>query len=141
MSIAELRAVFVRIRDALVPGGRLVFDLNTVEAVGTGHSETLVGDDHVAIVRSSFDPPTSVLTFEAIIFRSHGGLWERSDVRLQQRCHEETDVSDALASAGFVDITVTSSHELGHRPGRLFYAARAPHRAARSGVLTPGPRP
>ena len=106
--------------------GRFVFDLNTVDAVGTGHADTMVADDHVAVVRTTFDPPTRVLTFEAIIFRLQDTLWKRSDVHLLQRCHEEQEVRDALTEAGLVDIDVVPSEEVGHRPGRLFYAARAP---------------
>lgn len=127
MTVGELRSVFDQVLNALVPGGRFVFDLNTVDAVGSTHSETLIGEDHVALVRTGFDPPTRVLTFEAIVFRPQGSLWERSDVHLLQRCHDEVEVRDALTEAGFVDVEVTSSQELGHRPGRLFYAARTPH--------------
>lgn len=126
LSIDGLRSAFERVRVALVPGGHFVFDLNTVEAVGAGHSETLVGEDHVAVIRTDFDPPMRMLTFEAIIFRSTGHLWERSDVRLLQRCHAEFEVLEALTDAGFVDVEVVSSESLGHRPGRLFYAARSP---------------
>lgn len=126
MSVDDLRAVFLRVRDALAPGGRFVFDLNTVEAVGSGRTDTMVADDHVAVASTTFDPPTRVLTFEAIIFRPQDGLWERSDVHLLQRCHEEQEVRDALTEAGFLDVDVVSSEEVGHRPGRLFYAARAP---------------
>jgi trans-aconitate methyltransferase len=63
--------------------------------------------------------------FDRVISRPQDGLWERSDVHLLQRCHEEQEVRDALAEAGFVDVDVVSSEEVGHRPGRLFYAARA----------------
>jgi SAM-dependent methyltransferase len=126
VSMDELRAVFGRVKNVLVSGGSFVFDLNTVDAVASGHSETLVGEDHVAVIRTRFDPPRRVLTFEAIIFRSRGRLWERSDVRLLQRCHDDEEVRHALIEAGFIDVDVTSSEALGHRPGRLFYEARVP---------------
>lgn len=49
MTVEGLRLVFERVNDVLVSGGRLVFDLNTVEAVGSGHTDTLVAEDHIAI--------------------------------------------------------------------------------------------
>lgn len=126
MTSDELRDVFARVRAVLVPGGRFVFDLNTEEAVAAEWRDAFVGDDHVAVVRSSYDRETRTVHFEAVLFRPSGECWDRTDVALLQRCHVGAEVREALRSVGFADVVTVPAEDLGLRPGRFFYAALAP---------------
>jgi SAM-dependent methyltransferase len=124
MTVAELREVFERVHAVLNPGGRFVFDLMTEDGYPAQWERSFVGDDHAAIVRSSYDRTTRTMRFEATIFRPGGGRWERADVALQQHCHAEADVRAALDAAGFIDVVAVPAQQFGARqPGRVFYAA------------------
>lgn len=126
LGIEELGEVFVRVHATLVPGGRFVFDLMTEAGYPASWEGSFVGDDHAAIVRSTYDVGTRTMRFEATMFRPAGDAWARSDVVLWQRCHVEHEVRAALTAAGFHEVATVPAVELGaSQPGRLFYAARA----------------
>lgn len=124
LSIEELRGVFGRVHAVLSPGGRFVFDLNTEAAYPAEWQGSFVGPDHAAVVRSTYEPETRTMRFNAALFRPAGERWERTDIELLQRCHAENDVRDALAAAGFADVATHAGESFGLRqPGRLFYTA------------------
>lgn len=126
LSTDELRKVFTRAYAALTPGGRFVFDLMTEAGYSASWHSSFVGDDHAAMVRSTYDQTTKTMRFTATLFRPSGDFWVRSDVVLTQRCHAESEVRAALEAAGFADVSSYPALDLGVRSaGRLFYAAVA----------------
>lgn len=127
MTLSDLRDVFARVRAALVPGGRFVFDLMTAEGYPTGSRDALVRDDHVAVIRTRYDRATKRLRFDATLFRRSGEHWERTDIVLHQRSYSDAQVRRALRDAGLVDIAVHRAEDLDLRAaGRVFYAVFAP---------------
>jgi len=105
MSLDELESVFRNVYSVLNPGGLFLFDLNceqTYEARDRGGS-SIVGPDHVCIVRGKYRPRDKVGKFDITTFRLVGE-WERRDITLFQKCHSERRVQRTLRVAGFTDI-------------------------------------
>jgi SAM-dependent methyltransferase len=108
MTLKELKSVFGCVHDALHNGGLFMFDLNTeagylYEWIG---DFTIVEDDHVCVVQSTYSTTGHTATFDATIFRLRDNSWYRNDVTLYQKCHTPVGVKSALKSAGFTDIEV-----------------------------------
>jgi SAM-dependent methyltransferase len=134
MEPSELAAVFANVHDALAPGGRFLFDLNTELAFLERWDDDFgfVEDDHAVVVRVTYDPAARIGRFDATVFREEPqarGRWRRSDVMLLQRPYEADAVCAALGEAGFTGVrSFDAEQELaleGH-VGRVFYLARRP---------------
>lgn len=100
-TLAELEVVFRNVADALIPGGRFVFDILTEETYRYEWSKpsTVVEDDNACFVRGGYDPETQVAHVDITAFR-RGDAWERSDIRIQETYYPEEDVREALQRAG-----------------------------------------
>jgi len=126
-TIAELTQVFRNIHSALLPGAPFVFDITMEEAyVSKWHGFfALVADDHACIVEPSYDDEARIGTNRIVIFeRTDSSLFRRSQFTIDQKCHSEGDVRDALTSAGFNEIrTFDAQRDLGMagETGRMFF--------------------
>jgi SAM-dependent methyltransferase len=107
MSTSELRSVFVQSYKILRSGGLFMFDLNTEAGYfyEWNGDFTIVEDDHVCVVRSTYNQKARTADFDATIFRLKDDNWYRHDVVLYQKCHAPAAVKSALKSAGFTDIS------------------------------------
>ena len=134
MSTGELRAVFRSTYDTLRSGGLFMFDLNTAAGYiyEWNGDFSIIEDDHVCVVRNSYNQQTRTADFYATIFRLEDNSWYRHDVVLYQKCHAPTVVKSALRSAGFTDIeTFGFDWQSGVRPldkdaRRAFFLCRKP---------------
>ena len=106
MSTHELASVFRSTYDSLRSGGLFMFDLNTEAGYiyEWNGDFSIIEDDHVCIVRNTYNQKTRTADFDATIFRLKDNSWYRHDVVLYQKCHAATTVKSALKSAGFKDI-------------------------------------
>ena len=106
MSTRELGAVFHSTFNALRSGGLFMFDLNTEAGYiyEWNGDFSIIEDDHVCVVRSTYSHKTRTADFDATIFRLNDGSWYRQDFVLYQKCHSPAAVKSALKSAGFTDI-------------------------------------
>ena len=106
MSTRELKSVFVQVYKVLRSGGFFMFDLNTEAGYLLEWSGdfTIVENDHVCVVRSTYNRKIHIADFDATIFRLKDDGWYRDDVVLYQKCHAAAAVKSALKSAGFTDI-------------------------------------
>lgn len=131
MSLPDLTAVFRNVHAALVPGGPFLFDLNMEAGFSLVWNDSfgIVEDDMVCVVRTSYDPDGKVARFDATIFNSPDG-WERTDLVLEQRCYEESEVRSALGAAGFEGVTAYARDEreglvpLDEQADRAFFLCR-----------------
>ncbi|MDP2920139.1 MAG: class I SAM-dependent methyltransferase [Dehalococcoidia bacterium] len=119
IKLKELAEVFHSVHGVLRPGGYFLFDLNTEP--GFLHEWqgdfSIIEDDHVCVVRNTYDRERRIADFDATIFRFTGGHWYRTDVTLYQKCHDPTRVKTTLKKAGFADIEVFGFEpESGIRP-------------------------
>lgn len=124
----ELEQVFARIFDALVPGGRLLFDLNDESSFlrhWKGDTYTVVEDDHVSLMRGVYDQPARMGTVTVTLFRMMDGVWRRSDVVVRERCYEGDEVMEMLRRAGFhAEMHRAEALEMDDQAGRMFFVAR-----------------
>ena len=112
----ELTRLFGRARDAVRPGGLLLFDLNAPPPCSADdgpheyveHRET---PDWTMLVTSCVDGP--VLTRKLTLFRRIGGWHRRSDEQHVVLLHEPATVLAGLAAAGF---TATTYHDYDGSP-------------------------
>ncbi len=134
MSEEELKEVFRNVYMSLKPGGRFLFDLNTEAGYlyhWDGGTFDVVEDDHVCVVRSSYDTEHDISQIDATIFRLLDG-WQRIDLTFSQRCYSEVQVRDALQTIGFVETVVYGYHDdigLGELTGqseRAYYVCKKP---------------
>jgi len=98
----EQRAVFARVRDALVPGGLFIFDLR-LPAPAHESTRTVVtqGDDWMCIATISEDPAAGALARDIVTFVRAGALWRRSDETHRVCVAHAGAVLGWLGEAGF----------------------------------------
>jgi len=130
MTMTELQAVFTIVHLALRPSGRFVFDLNTHEGYlerwrGEIH---IVEDDCVCMVKARYDAITRIGRNDVTMFE-RDGAWRRTDLTMEQKCHETQEVLAALASAGFCGVATYDARQdfgLSNAEGRLFFRCEKP---------------
>ena len=125
-----LRAAFRNIAVALRPGGLLAFDMLLDEAYQTrwGESFALVRGDHLlTITGASFDSHARIARIDVTMFRLLEGVWQRSDVTIEERCYSPGEISSALEAAGFGELLCYDAGDLGMAgqlgEGRTFFVA------------------
>jgi hypothetical protein len=119
---SELRAAFSGVRAALVPGGPFLFDLS-MEAAYTSKwrgQYCFEHNDCVCTVRPEYDRESRIgcnwITLDC------GG--ERTQFRIEQKCHTEQELRSALLASGFNRLeTFDAQHDLGiaDEQGRTFF--------------------
>jgi SAM-dependent methyltransferase len=128
MSEAELAQVFRNVWACLQPGGWFLFDLNMEEGyqVRWRGSFGIVEEDHVVVIRASFDKEAKVGQTIVTFFRLEEGRWRRQDMVLRQRCYPEAEIRSILDAIGFQDIqTLDAQKGLGwEEAGRVFFLSR-----------------
>jgi SAM-dependent methyltransferase len=128
MELTDLTQVFRNVHRVLNDGGVFLFDLNREdESEILGQTLDMISDDHVCVVRASYEVETKLKRYDVTMFRLLEGLWQRHDLSLWQRYYEEKDVQAALAEAGFERVrTFDARREFGMTlsDGRTFYLAR-----------------
>ena len=134
MSTHELASVFRSTYDSLRSGGLFMFDLNTEAGYiyEWNGDFSIIEDDHVCVVRNTYNQKTRTADFDATIFRLKDNSWYRHDVVLYQKCHAATAVKSALKSAGFMDIETygfdwqSGVRALDKNARRAFFLCRKP---------------
>ena len=132
MNLEELTAVFRNVYACLQEKGLFLFDLNMEEGFHTWDNNFgIVEDDHVCIVKTSYDPVERTARFDATVFRDEDG-WQRSDFTLLQACYSEQEVRSALEVAGFIGIRAFAHNEewglaeMTKDAGRAFFIGQKP---------------
>lgn len=132
---AGLKLAFACIRKHLKPGGPFLFDLNREEAyiLYWNHSDSIVEDDSVCVMRSEFDEETKIGKYDIAAFERVGpeasNEWRREDFTLRQTCHNFGAVHNALFETGFRDVTMYDARDAGMKGdvgyGRTFFLCLA----------------
>jgi SAM-dependent methyltransferase len=134
MSTKELSSVFRSAYNVLRSGGFFMFDLNTEAGYLYEWSGdfSIIEDDHVGVIRSTYNQKTRTADFDAALFRLEGDSWYRHDFVLYQKCHAPATVKSALKSAGFTDIETygfdwqSGMRTLDKNSRRAFFLCRKP---------------
>lgn len=128
MELEELTAVFGNVHESLTDDGIFIFDLN-IEDVSEllGSTLEMIEDDHVCIVRGSYNQAKKLKRYDVTMFQLEERGWQRADLTLRQRYYSAEEVLGALADAGFLRVkTYDARREFGFNlsDGRMFYLAR-----------------
>jgi hypothetical protein len=140
MSLRELVNVFQNVYGTLREGALFLFDLNMAAGFETKwrNESSVVEDDEVCLLRSSYNPESRIAVFEATIFDNDDG-WRRTDITLHQKCYSEREVLAALGEAGFEEVNSYSCDvscrlgELQEDAERAFFIAIKPGAKGRAG--------
>jgi len=123
----DLGAVFRNVFACLKSPGLFAFDLNREEAyqdlwARTSHT---IERDVVSVAQGTYSAATKVAHCDITQFRGAKGSWQRSDFRLTQKFHPESEVIFELERAGFAVKRFDAAADLGMHgdigKGRTFY--------------------
>ncbi len=129
-SRTELTRCFLNVHDALLPGGRFVFDLSM-------HQQYLRrwrgfyayrGRDVWCTIRPNYDPDRRLASNNITIARQCANAERRSSLTISQKCHSEREILLALGMAGFRDIEIYDAERDYGMKGESFRAIFAAHR-------------
>lgn len=96
-----LRRFFVRVHDALKPGGLLIFDFIESAARRTYEARTKGGRGWVIAAHAEVDDRGRVLTRRLVTIRRIGRQYRRAQETHRVRIYTRSAVARALAAAGF----------------------------------------
>lgn len=125
----ELTQVFDNAHAALAEGGLFLFDMIMDEAFLLRRQDyfTIVGDDHICVLRGQYDPDQRISRTDAAMFRLKGKAWRRIDVVILERCYSENEIKTALKDSGFKEVSLYHAEkdlDLADHIGRVFFLAR-----------------
>jgi SAM-dependent methyltransferase len=105
MSIGELEEVFRSVYGALKDNGTFLFDLNTEAGYSANWHGVfgIVEDDHVCVIKNSYDTADKIALFDATLFRLERE-WYRTDFKLTQKCYAGDEIRQRLERTGFTAI-------------------------------------
>ena len=132
MSLDDLEQVFRGVFTVLDGGGYFAFDLNMEEGYRSRWrgSSAIVEEDRVCALRLSHDPNEKIGRYDITLFEPKGSGWERTDVSLTQRWHEEGEIAGRLRRVGFEEPRSFDGNEPifegAWHEGRMLFVARKP---------------
>lgn len=117
-----LDLVFPCVHQHLDPGAPFFFDLNREDAFSLYWNDThaIVEPDYVCALRSRYDEESRIATCKLTVFQQDPD-WVRSDFTIHQTCHDMQRVHDGLLAAGFREVSLYDSNDLGLE-GDIAYA-------------------
>ncbi len=117
-----LDLAFSCVRRHLHPGAPFLFDLNREDAFVIYWNDThaIVEPDYVCALRSNYDQSSRIATCKLTVFKQEPD-WTRSDFTIHQTCHEIDCVHESLLRAGFSEVSLYDSRDIG-MSGDIAYA-------------------
>ncbi len=127
----DLQRALTCARDALVPGGLLLFDVNTEQ----GFRERWVREwqvatpDGVCRLVGEYDPDRRLGSYHFTLRGQGAEVWRCAEFEFRERCHSPAELRRALAQAGLEVEEVCDAVDdldLDEEAGRAFYLVRRP---------------
>lgn len=117
-----LEMAFSHVHRHLHPKSPFLFDLNREDAFVAFWNDThaIVEADTVCALRSNYDESTRIATCNITAFQLED-CWRRTDFAVRQTCHDLDGAQEALQNAGFREVTLYDSRDLG-MTGEIAYA-------------------
>jgi SAM-dependent methyltransferase len=129
----EFRSALKNVARCLEKRGRFVFDLNTEEGYRRewqGYYEVREGEDYFYLNRASYDPRRRLGQTHCSLFERQGDSWQRSEIRLDEKCYAVVAVENWLKAAGFAEVRKYSldlslkRHPFGQAAPRVLFSCR-----------------
>lgn len=126
LMITDVEAVFRTARQALKPGGKFLFDVNTEPAFSQHWEQyyAIVEDDHACVLTGEYSDSKHRAYYDITLFRLLEGQWRRFDTRIEERCYSIDELNNALLNAGFDEVRVYAADTdlgLSDHTGRAFF--------------------
>ncbi len=105
LKLEEMASVFTNVLASLKPEGIFLFDL-LMEAgyrADWNRDSSIVEEDHVFIIRESYNQAEGLAHFYATTFYQENG-WQRTDFSFTQKSYPASEITSALEKSGFNDI-------------------------------------
>ncbi len=102
----DLERMLANVHGALAPGGLYCFDTVLKEhcRLPPQSIETVVEEDIVLVSNESFDAATGRVGGDQILMYREKEHWQRCDVPWEEQLYPKTELLDALAAVGFVNV-------------------------------------
>lgn len=126
----ELLEAFKRVSLFTVPGGLLVFDVNTEykhKYVLGDNTFVYDNDDVYCVWQNEYDDESKTVEIFLDFFQEENGLYRRSSEYFSERAFSDSDIKKLLSEAGFSDIKVYGELKKtapSDTEERVFYVAR-----------------
>ncbi len=123
----ELLATFRAAHTRTVPGGWLIFDMNTLAGLGRWQNSTGATDDLAWAWRAEFDAKRKLGILRAAFFVRQGKYWKRFDETHCERGYTPAEIQRLVRRAGFVIRGVYDCRTFGKAPadaGRICVVAQ-----------------
>ena len=127
---AALAQAFRRVHTFLMPGGVLLFDINTPEKLRGLDGQVFLDEreDAYVVWRAEFSPRRNLCTYGLDLFTLEAdGRWSRREEVHEEYAYEPAQLEELLEQAGFRQIRQYGALKLrSPQPGeqRIFFAAR-----------------
>jgi SAM-dependent methyltransferase len=128
-SAPRLDRLFQRVRDALCPGGLLVFDVMVNEGASMNHRIWREGKGWVVLVDFSENRPLNLLTRTIVTFRRLDGRWRRAGEVHRVLLYSRAEIISKLRKLGFTVRAARGYENFTLPPRRLAFIARKPFTA------------
>ena len=126
----KLARAFQRVHTFLMPGGLVLFELNTPDKLQGADGQLFMDEDEDAccIWRAEYSPRRRICSYGFDIFcREENGLWSRMEEVHEEYAYEPEELEQMLRQAGFRQIKQYGELKMRRpEPGeqRIFFAAR-----------------
>lgn len=103
-----------QIYDALVPGGALIFDINSPEKLMGLDGQVFLdeNDDTYCVWRAEFDRSENICYYGMDLFQREGELWQRSFEEHREYAYSVEQLTGYLTQAGFSIVEVYGERSL-----------------------------
>ena len=127
----RLKTVFGRIRLFLNPGGLLVFDCLSEQALREMDGQIFLDekDDVFCVWRSEYNAADRTCSYFVDLFERNGSVWKRDSEEHIEYAHTAAELKDTLTACGYRDIRFFADRREEEPSGgdrRFFCAARKP---------------
>ena len=127
----DLQHVFNGVADLLNEGGLFQFDMNTAHWFRwlSVHEKLFrIGADYF-MASNEYDSRRRIVTFHQLWFVRKGRLYEKREVKVNERAYTVAEIRHMVKIAGLRLLTLKTQRKLEGKPIRLLYLVRKPERS------------
>jgi ubiquinone/menaquinone biosynthesis C-methylase UbiE len=124
----DMQRILVRVARILNPGGLFQFDMNTHDLFRwlAAHEKFFPVGRNYLMAQNTYDPRRRIATFYQFWFVRKGRLYEKREIKIQERAYSSAEIRRMLKRAGLQPLKAKIQRRVEGKPGRVLYLARKP---------------
>jgi SAM-dependent methyltransferase len=136
----DVQRIFAKVARILNPGGLFQFDMNTHDLFRwlAAHEKLFPVGPNYLMAHNTYDTRRRVATFYQLWFVRKGRLYEKREIRIQERAYSTAQMHWMLKRAGLRLLKTKIQRRVEGKPGRVLYLVQKPRlgesRAAPAGL-------